>query len=173
MEQPAAVEEHPFRRAWRTRQLDTLVGAFAEDVVLRSPLLSAPFVGREVAAELYGVLFERFGDVEFTAELADGAMRAFFWRAQLGAGTVEGADLIRHDEQGMIREVQVLLRPLSGLGAFAAEMGPPLARRRGPGRALAAAMLTRPLRWLLALADAISPRLVMRRRPAGGSSSRR
>lgn len=163
-EQPAVVEEHPFRRAWRTRQLDTLVDAFAEDVVLRSPLLNAPFAGREVAAELYGVLFERFGDVEFTAELGEGALRAFFWRARLGGSMVEGADLIRHDERGMISEVQVLLRPLTGLGAFAAEIGPPLARRRGRLRALAAAMLTRPLRWLLALADAVSPRLVMRGR---------
>ncbi len=154
---------HPFRAAWETRDLDAWVAALAPDVELHSPVVTAPFRGREEAAELYGILFEKFGAVEITHELADGDTHAFFWLAELGGRRIEGTDLLHTNERGEIDDVTVLIRPLVDIGLFAGAVGPPLARRRGPVQALVLTLLTLPLRGLLALADVVAPRLTQRR----------
>jgi hypothetical protein len=157
------MDAHPFRTAWRTRDLEAWADALAPDVVLHSPLIEAPFVGREVAVELYEVLFEVFGDVDVTHELSDGHSYAFFWRAQLGARSIEGTDLLSYDEHGKITEVTVLIRPLLGIATFAAAAGPPLAARQSSARGMLARLLTIPLRSLFAGIDALSTRLGQRR----------
>jgi hypothetical protein len=157
------MDAHPFRTAWQTRNLDDWADALAPDVVLHSPLVTTPFVGREVAIELYGVLFEVFGDVDITHELDDGRSHAFFWRAQLGAQSIEGADLLSYDEHGKIAEVTVLIRPLLGIATFAAAAGPPLAARQSSARGTLARLLTIPLRSLFAIIDTLSTRLGQRR----------
>jgi hypothetical protein len=154
---------HPFRAAWETRDLDAWVAALAPDVVLHSPVVTAPFRGREAAAELYGILFEEFGEVELTHELGEGDTHAFFWLAELGGRRIEGTDLLHTNERGEIDQVTVLIRPLVDIGLFAGEVGPKLARRRGPVQALVLTLLTLPLRGLLALADLVAPRLTQRR----------
>src|SRR5687768_16453715 len=58
--------EHPYTRAWRTRDLAAWQQAWTDDVRLWSPILRSPFEGRAAAAELFEVLFERLGDVEIT-----------------------------------------------------------------------------------------------------------
>src|SRR5437868_5272013 len=55
---------------------------------------------------------------------------AFSWRARLGSVEIDGADFFHADEDGLIDEIRVYLRPLSALGAFASAIGPPLARQR-------------------------------------------
>jgi hypothetical protein len=47
---------HPFRALWETRDLDAFADALAPSVVLHSPILEAPFNGREAVIELYDVL---------------------------------------------------------------------------------------------------------------------
>jgi SnoaL-like domain len=157
------VEVHPFRAAWQTRDLDAWVDALAPDVVLHSPVTKTPFHGREAAAELYGILFTALGDVEITDEFALGDSHAFFWRAEIGGQSIEGADLVRSDAVGKIVEVRVLIRPLVNIAAFAAAVGPPLAAKRGRFRAPLLRLLTLPLKAILALADTVASRLAQRR----------
>jgi hypothetical protein len=154
---------HPFRAAWETRDLDAWVAALAPDVVLHSPVVTEPFRGREAAAELYEILFERFGEVELTHEFGEGDTHVFFWLADLGGRRIEGTDLLRTNERGEIDEVTVMIRPLVDIGLFAGAVGPPLARRRGAVQAFVLTLLTLPLRGLLALADVVAPRLTQRR----------
>ncbi len=90
-------EEHPFRTAWRVRDLDAWIDALSPDVVLHSPVVRAPFRGRDAARELYGVLFETFGEVDLIGEFANGDAHAFFWQADVSGQTIEGADRLRHD----------------------------------------------------------------------------
>jgi hypothetical protein len=159
----ASVDEHPFRAAWRTRNLDAWADALAPDVVLHSPVVRTPFRGREAARELYGVLFDAFGDFEITDEFAAGDSHAFFWRADLGGRRIEGTDLVRFDGHGKIVEVRVLVRPLVDIATFAGAVGPPLAAKRGRFRAPLLRILTLPLKGILALAEALATRLTLRR----------
>lgn len=155
-----AMEDHPFKVAWRTRKLDAWIDALSPEVVLRSPVLSKPFHGRPAAKELYGVLFEAFDEFEITDELADGGAHAFFWRGSIGGRRIEGADLIRHDEHGEIAEIGVLIRPLADIAVFASAIGPPLVGGRSSARGALTWLLTFPLKGLLRVADAIACRLI-------------
>jgi hypothetical protein len=157
------VDDHPFRAAWRTRDLDAWAGALAPDVELYSPVIKSPFRGRDAAIELYGVLFQALGDLDITDEFSGGDTHAFFWHADVGGRRIEGADLLRHDAQGRITEVRVLIRPLVGIGTFAGAAGPPLAAKRGRIRALLLRILTLPLMAILAAVDAVASRLTLRR----------
>jgi SnoaL-like protein len=157
------VAVHPFRAAWETRDLDAWSSTFAPDIVLHSRLIQTPFEGKETATELYGVLFDALGEVEITHESSDGDSHAFFWRATAGRRTIEGADLIRVDGDGNVREISVLIRPLANIAAFAEVTGPPLAAKRGRVQTWVLRVLTLPLRPIFAVADFLAPRLTQRR----------
>lgn len=154
---------HPFREAWSTRDLDAFAAALSPDVVLHSPVIRAPFSGREAAVELYGVLFEAFGEFEISEEFAAGDAQAFFWQGELQGRQIEGTDLIRLDDQGRIREVRVMIRPLLDIAAFAAAVGPMLAGKRGRVRGLVVRLMTLPLKGILTVADAVATRLILHR----------
>jgi hypothetical protein len=157
------VDVHPYRTAWRTRDLEGWADALAPEVELYSPIFKTPFRGRDAAIELFGVLFDSVGELEITDELVAGDTCTFFWRAEMGGRWVEGTDLIRGDEDGKITEIRVLIRPLAGIAAFGAVVGPPLAAKRGPLRASLLRLLMLPFNAILALADVVASRLVQRR----------
>ena len=155
---------HPFRTAWETRDLAAWRAALAPGVVAHSPMLKASFEGPEVVAELYGVLFDAFGEVEITNEFENGADSAFFWRTELGGTRLEGTDLIRLDGEGRVAEMTIMMRPLVGIAEFAAAAGPPLAAKRGPLPGLLARLIGLPLRLVMRSIDAVASRLVVLRR---------
>jgi hypothetical protein len=158
---------HPFRSLWESGDLGAWIDALEPDVVVHSPMLTTTFLGRETAAELYGVLVETLGDVEIAEELWAGSSYACLWRAEVGGRRIEGADFIRSNAQGKIAEIRVLIRPLAGIGAFASGVGPPFAATRGRPRATVMRLLNLPLRVIFALADVVGPRLVLRRQARG------
>jgi hypothetical protein len=156
-----AMADHPFRVAWRTRDLDAWIEALSPEVVLRSPVVRKPFRGHSAARELYGVLFETLGEVEITAELAGAEdTHVFFWLAEVAGRRIEGADLMRYDEQGRIVEIRVLIRPLVDIAMFASAVGPPLAARRSPAMGVLGRLLTLPLKGILTLVDLAASRLI-------------
>jgi hypothetical protein len=155
---------HPFRAFWETRDLGVWIDALEPNVELHSPAVTTPFRGREVAADLYGVLLETLDDFEIVEELAAGDAYACLWRANVGGRRIEGADFIRSNLGGKIAEVRALIRPLVGISAFASGVGPPLAAKRGRLRAVIVRVFSFPLRILFALVDSVFPRLVLRGR---------
>lgn len=160
MEARLEMDDHPYKAAWRTRDLQAWADALAPDVVMYSPILMSPFNGRDAAIELFEVLFGAIGKLKLTHELSAGDTHVFFWRADIGPDTIEGTDLLRFNETGKIAEIRVLIRPLVDIGKFAAAIGPPLAAKRGFGRGPLTRALILPLKAILAMADAISTRLV-------------
>ncbi len=155
---------HPYRELWQTRDLGTWGDALAADVVVRSPMLKTPFHGRDTTLELFDVLLGVFGDFRITDEFEDGAAHAFFWRATSKRRCIEGADLVRHGDDGKIAEITVLIRPLADIGTFAAAVGPVLARRRGSVAGFLATLVSAPLRLFLVAVDAVATRLIQPRR---------
>jgi hypothetical protein len=157
--EPSA-DAHPFRVAWETRDLDVLASRFADDIELRSPLLAAPFRGRAAATEVYGAVFEALGAITWVAETATETGRIFQWSAESGGRRFDGIDVLEIDGDGRITAITVFIRPLAGLGAFAAAAGPAMARRRGRARALALRVLGPVLRGFTWMADRTAARMV-------------
>lgn len=121
-----------FRRAVEARSLDDMMGAFAEDAVLHSPVTFQPFEGRTAIRQLLGILLQVFQDFRYTDELkaVDGT-RGLVFRARVGDRELEGIDLIRFDASGRIRDFTVMIRPRSALEALLGEVGSRLAKLQG------------------------------------------
>jgi len=160
-----------FGEGWRTRDLDRWIDALAPDVVLHSPLLTTPFQGREVARELYGVLFDLFGQVTIVDRWRAGDTEVVFWSGELRHQTVEGVDVLRYRPEGTIGEIRVLMRPLTAIGVFAAAVGPAFARRRGRAAAALTWLLSQPLGPLFRVLDRVAPMLLPLRGRPGTTAS--
>jgi hypothetical protein len=112
-----------FRSAVEHLDLDAVHELLAPDVVFHSPVTFHPFVGRDTVMQLLRLVAQTFEGFRYTDELqADGA-HALIFRAAVQGKELEGIDLLRFDEQGLIADFTVMLRPLSGLVPFAQAMG--------------------------------------------------
>jgi hypothetical protein len=153
---------HPFRQIWETRDRQAWALALAPDVQLHSPIIRKGFEGREAVAEVYDALFATLGEVHVTEEFTSGDVSAFFWRADVNGRWVTGADLVRSNAQGEITEITALIRPMVDIGAFAAALGPAMARKQGPIRVPVLKVLMLPLRAILTIADVVATRVATR-----------
>ena len=111
-----------FRAAVENRDLARMEAALAPDVVFRSPAVFKPYEGRDAVMHLLGTVIEVFEDFEYTDELAGEGTHALVFRARVGERMVEGLDHLTVDADGLVTELMVMIRPLSGLMALAEAM---------------------------------------------------
>ena len=102
------------------------VGEIArEDVLFRSPVAHTPYKGREALTLVLSTVitvFENFAyHRHFTSE--GGMSAALEFSAEVGGKQLKGCDFIRFDEDGLIAEFEVMIRPASGLMALGQAMG--------------------------------------------------
>ena len=117
-----------FRAAVEQSDIDAAVELFAPGIVFHSPVTFHPFIGRETVAQLLGLVGRTFENFRYTDELqADGA-HALIFRAEVGGKELEGIDLLRFDDDGLIADFTVMVRPMSGLIPFAQAMGEKVAQ---------------------------------------------
>lgn len=97
----------------------------AEDVVFRSPVAFRPYEGRPIVAAIIRGVGRVFENFRYVRELADedGRGSALVFEAVVDGVSLNGIDLIRLDEAGLISELTVLVRPLSAANALAQAMG--------------------------------------------------
>ena len=112
-----------FRAAAEARDTEAMAAALAPGVVFHSPVTFRPFEGRETVGMVLATVMQVFADFHYVDELRGGATTALVFHARVGDRDVEGIDLVREGEDGLIEDFTVLVRPLSGLTALAEEMG--------------------------------------------------
>jgi ketosteroid isomerase-like protein len=122
-----------FRDAVESGDLDALVALFADDVVFRSPVVHAPYHGRAQVEVLLRAVGQVLEDFRYTRhmEAPDAADHALVFQARVGDREVEGCDFIHVGEDGLIDELYVMFRPLSGVMALAEAMKRQLALAEG------------------------------------------
>jgi hypothetical protein len=112
-----------FRAAVESHDLDGAAELFAPGIVFHSPATFHPFVGRETVTRLLTLVSDTFEDFRYTDEIAGERTHALIFKAGIGGREIEGLDLLRIDEDGLIDDFTVMLRPISGLLPFAQAMG--------------------------------------------------
>ena len=119
----------PFRAAIEAQDIERAVGLLAEDVVFRSPIVFKPYRGREQTATLLRAVSRVFEDFRYTREIGapDAHDHALVFEARVGSRQVEGCDFLHTNEDGLIDEFVVMVRPLSGALALAEAMQAQLA----------------------------------------------
>lgn len=114
-----------FREAVESGDLAAVETLLAEDVVFTSPVVFKPYPGKAITAAILRAVSQVFEDVRYERELtgADGRDHALVFTARVGDREVSGCDFIHLDEDGLIDELTVMVRPLSGARALAEAMG--------------------------------------------------
>jgi hypothetical protein len=115
---------HPFRQAVESRDFQAVPPLLAADAIFRSPLLFKPFEGRDYVAAVLLAAFRTLEDFVYERELTsdDGRDHALVFRARVGDKEIHGCDFIHENEEGLIAEFTVMLRPLSALQAMGEAM---------------------------------------------------
>jgi hypothetical protein len=115
---------HPFRAAVEAGDIDAAVSLLADDVVFRSPVVFKPYRGRDAVAPLLHAVAQVFMDFRYVREIGaqDANEHALVFQARVGDREVEGCDFIHTDDRGLIDDLLVMVRPLSGALALAEAM---------------------------------------------------
>ncbi len=118
---------HPFATAVLAGDHDAALATIADDVVFRSPAVYKPYHGKEQVAGILRLVATVFENFRYTAEWRDGATTILFFEANVGDRDLQGIDILDENEAGLIEQLTVMIRPLSGLQAVAAAMAAKLA----------------------------------------------
>src|SRR3954453_5962103 len=116
-----------FRAAVEQRNVDHARELFHGDAVFRSPVLFKPYEGRDQVLKVMRAADRVLGiggKFRYVHQLEDANDRvAILEFATEGDGKqVEGIDKLTFDEDGLITELKVMLRPVSALQAVGAKM---------------------------------------------------
>jgi hypothetical protein len=112
-----------FRAAVEARDPDAMDAALHPDVVFHSPAVFKPYEGREATMRLLRHVLEVLEDFRYLDELSGDGSHGLVFAARVGEKTLEGWDYLKLDDDGLITELTVMIRPLSGLIAVAQAMG--------------------------------------------------
>ncbi|MFF0156428.1 nuclear transport factor 2 family protein [Streptomyces sp. NPDC005263] len=114
-----------FREAIEAGDLDAAEALLAENVVFTSPVVFKPYVGKAITAAILRGVARVFADFRYVRELSgpDGRDHALVFTATVDGRELDGCDFIHLDENGLIDEFTVMVRPLSGAQALSAAMG--------------------------------------------------
>ncbi len=108
-----------------SRDLSALPGIIHPDAVFRSPVAHTPYHGRDALVLALSTVINVFEDFTYIREFAteDGKDVVLEFSANVGGKKLKGVDLIKFDDDGLIVEFEVMIRPASGLMALGEEMG--------------------------------------------------
>jgi SnoaL-like domain len=120
--------EHPFRKAIEERDEAGIQAMLAADVVFTSPVAFKPYVGKPITAAILRGVLRVFEDFHYVREIHDsnGRDHAFVFETRISGVPgvkVTGCDFLHLNEQGLIDDFMVMVRPLSGATALSEAVG--------------------------------------------------
>lgn len=106
-----------------------------EDAVFHSPVVHTPQHGRALVVAYLAAAGQTLGNASFryVRELIDGENALLEFETELDGIHVNGVDLIRFDDSGMIFDFKVMVRPLKAVNKVWEHMAAQLARGSGQG----------------------------------------
>jgi hypothetical protein len=122
-----------FRTAVEQGNIDQARELFHEDAAFRSPVLFKPYEGRDqvlkvlqAAEQVLGI----GGTFRYLHQLEDATDRVAIleFATEIDGKRVEGIDKLTFDEDGLITELKVMIRPASALQLVGAKMAEEFAR---------------------------------------------
>jgi SnoaL-like domain len=117
--------KHAFRKAVEERDEAAIQSMLADDVVFTSPVAFKPYVGKPLTAAILRGVLRVFEDFHYVREIHDGNGRdhAFVFEATVSGRKITGCDFLHFNDQGLIDDFMVMVRPLSGATALSEAMG--------------------------------------------------
>ncbi len=119
---------HPFRKAVEERDEAGIAALLADDVVFTSPVAFKPYVGKPLTAAILRGVLRVFEDFHYVREIHDsnGRDHAFVFETKISGVpgvNLTGCDFLHFNDQGLIDDFMVMVRPLSAATALSEAMG--------------------------------------------------
>lgn len=119
---------HPFRKAMEERDEAAVQAMLADTVVFTSPVAFKPYIGKPITAAILRGVLRIFEDFRYVREITDGDGRdhAFVFETGITGSPgvrITGCDFLHFDDDGLIDDFMVMVRPLSGATALSEAMG--------------------------------------------------
>lgn len=114
-------------------QPEALAEMIREDAVFHSPVVHTPQRGRAITVAYLAAAGQTLGNANFryVRELVDGDSALLEFETEMDGIHVNGVDLIRFDQDGMIADFKVMVRPLKAVTKVWEAMGAQLERAKG------------------------------------------
>jgi SnoaL-like domain len=125
--QTAAAGAAAFRQAIEQRDTAALLQTLAPDVVFHSPIVHAPYDGRDAVASVLRAVLHVFADFRYVAEYSAPNGHVLQFQTRVGERQLEGVDILTFDDAGLVREFTVMVRPYSAATALRETMAARLA----------------------------------------------
>jgi hypothetical protein len=91
--------------------VDDLRKLFAADAVIYAPILTKPVKGTREVLNIIGHAAKLAGPITYTLEIRDSKQTFLFWKGHAGGFTLEAVTILVDGEDGLTRELRVLMRP--------------------------------------------------------------
>jgi hypothetical protein len=114
---------HAFTDAMRRKRLDEMLEHMSDDVVLRTPLAAEPLRGKQALTPVVSALLGLVDKFEFLEFMQGPEHVSSFFKVTVGEIELDAMDYWRLNEDGRIREMTVLWRPLPAVAAVAQKLG--------------------------------------------------
>lgn len=115
---------HPFRKAVEARDEAAIEAQLADNVVFTSPVAFKPYPGKPITAAILRGVMRVFEDFHYIREITDanGRDHALVFEATVAGKKVTGCDFLHVDDDGLIDDFMVMVRPLSAATVLADAM---------------------------------------------------
>ena len=104
------------------KDTDALAACLAEDVVFRPPTYWKDWEGRDVAVMILSNVVEVLDDFHYVRVFNEHPSYAFEFHAKVGDLNAEGIDLLTVNDDGLVTDFTVVMRPLKTVQALREEM---------------------------------------------------
>lgn len=110
-----------------------LAALLHDDVVFYSPVVFTPQRGREITSLYLLAAMQTLGQggFRYTREVASGHDAVLEFETTLDGKLVNGVDILHCDDEGLITEFRVMVRPLQAVDAVHSSMAAMLDQLRG------------------------------------------
>ncbi|HUH83413.1 MAG TPA: nuclear transport factor 2 family protein [Stellaceae bacterium] len=108
---------HAFTAAMRRKDLDTMLTHMADDIVLKTPLVAEPLVGKAALRPAVEALLRVVDKFDFREIMQGPQHVSSFFQVTVGSTELDAMDYWRIDEAGLIKEMTVLWRPFPAIAA--------------------------------------------------------
>lgn len=113
-----------FRQAVETKDAAAMAACLADNVVFTSPVAFKPYPGKPITAAILRGVLRVFEDFRYIREINDpeNGNSALIFETLVNGKKITGCDFIHVNDEGLIDEFMVMVRPLSGATALSEAM---------------------------------------------------
>lgn len=149
-----------YRAAYDAQDLDALLATMRPDVALQSPITDRfAFRGHDQLRALMEDVHAVVSESAHVLDVGDERTRVLKLSGRIGRQHFSETLLFTLDDDGLIASIEIFVRPMPGVTAMAAALGPRIARRRSWVRAVAFRIMIGPLAFMTRTGEPVGSKL--------------